>query len=301
MLPTLRIALRDASALRPYQERSLAKMFGNGRARSGIIVLPCGAGKTLVGIAAAATMGKSCIVLCPNQTSVQQWVEQFARFTDVRVSSLVTLTAKKKEPLPDLHEAVILLTTYSMIGRIREENAYYGSAAAAAAAGHGGGKKLAKNARRGGVSAEVRTCVSSCRCAPFARVESRMSLSCPCSLTRDIAQDLASIHPYYNNYPHARILQSEAILAAIAAREWGLMLLDEVHQAVANTFKKALRLRAHCRLGLTATLVREDGKDRCVRAPGINYYCVYVCVNGKDSAHGKDRCMRACTRVSGLL
>ena len=201
MLPTLRIALRDASALRPYQERSLAKMFGNGRARSGIIVLPCGAGKTLVGIAAAATMGKSCIVLCPNQTSVQQWVEQFARFTDVRVSSLVTLTAKKKEPLPDLHEAVILLTTYSMIGRIREENAYYGSAAAAAAAGHGGGKKLAKNARRGGVSAEVRTCVSSCRCAPFARVESRMSLSCPCSLTLDIAQALASIHPYYQQLP----------------------------------------------------------------------------------------------------
>jgi hypothetical protein len=105
VLPPLRMALRDASALRPYQERSLAKMFGNGRARSGawagrvaaagpvacwrlaelsrttlqhayrlllsvagIIVLPCGAGKTLVGIAAAATLGKSCIVLCPNQT-----------------------------------------------------------------------------------------------------------------------------------------------------------------------------------------------------------------------------------------
>ena len=211
MLPSLRISLRDASALRPYQERSLSKMFGNGRARSGIIVLPCGAGKTLVGIAAAATMGKSTIVLCPNQTSVQQWVEQFARFTDVRVSSLVVLTAKKKEPLPPLHEAVVLLTTYSMIGRIREEQAFYGSAAAAAAAGHKaggiGGKPGGRS--RTGVSAE-----------------------------------------------------SESILRDIAAREWGLMLLDEVHQAVANTFKKALRLRAHCRLGLTATLVREDGRDR---------------------------------------
>eukprot|EP00873_Tetraselmis_striata_P011396 jgi/Tetstr1/431660/TSEL_021189.t1 len=38
---------------RPYQEKSLAKMFGNSRARSGIVVLPCGAGKSLVGISAA--------------------------------------------------------------------------------------------------------------------------------------------------------------------------------------------------------------------------------------------------------
>jgi superfamily II DNA or RNA helicase len=42
-------------------------------AAAGIIVLPCGAGKTLVGIAAAATLGKSCIVLCPNQTVRALW------------------------------------------------------------------------------------------------------------------------------------------------------------------------------------------------------------------------------------
>jgi len=35
--------------LRPFQQKSMSKMFGNGRARSGIIVLPCGAGKSLVG------------------------------------------------------------------------------------------------------------------------------------------------------------------------------------------------------------------------------------------------------------
>ena len=44
--------------VRPYQEKSLAKMFGNGRARSGIIVLPCGAGKSLTGIAAAVRVRK---------------------------------------------------------------------------------------------------------------------------------------------------------------------------------------------------------------------------------------------------
>ena len=78
----LDIDLKPATVIRPYQEKSLSKMFGNGyvpplvsvnspnplgvtrRARSGIIVLPCGAGKTLVGITAACTVKKSCLVLC---------------------------------------------------------------------------------------------------------------------------------------------------------------------------------------------------------------------------------------------
>jgi DNA excision repair protein ERCC-3 len=48
--------LKPITRIRRYQERSLAKMFGNGRARSGIIVLPCGAGKTLTGVTAAQTI-----------------------------------------------------------------------------------------------------------------------------------------------------------------------------------------------------------------------------------------------------
>jgi DNA excision repair protein ERCC-3 len=60
----LDIQLKPMTVIRPYQETSLSKMFGNGRARSGIIVLPCGAGKTLVGITAACTIKKSTLVLC---------------------------------------------------------------------------------------------------------------------------------------------------------------------------------------------------------------------------------------------
>jgi DNA excision repair protein ERCC-3 len=59
----LDMQLKPMTVIRPYQETSLAKMFGNGRARSGIIVLPCGAGKTLVGITAACTIKKSTLVL----------------------------------------------------------------------------------------------------------------------------------------------------------------------------------------------------------------------------------------------
>jgi DNA excision repair protein ERCC-3 len=65
---TLDIDLSPKCIIRDYQEKSLAKMFGGGggRARSGIIVLPTGAGKTLVGITAACTVKKNTLVLCTN-------------------------------------------------------------------------------------------------------------------------------------------------------------------------------------------------------------------------------------------
>lgn len=125
---------------RPYQEKSLSKMFGNGRARSGIIVLPCGAGKSLasrlsrglvlwpsvlahvrhrvagrtepgcvplaclrlsprcsirvtslhpaqVGVSAAARIKKSCLCLCTNGVSVDQWKYQFEMWTNIQVGA----------------------------------------------------------------------------------------------------------------------------------------------------------------------------------------------------------------------
>ena len=56
--PDINIDLKPMATLRPYQEKSLRKMFGNGRARSGVIVLPCGAGKSLVGVTACCTVRK---------------------------------------------------------------------------------------------------------------------------------------------------------------------------------------------------------------------------------------------------
>ena len=76
-LPSLEIDLKPTTQIRPYQEKSLSKMFGNGRARSGIIVLPCGAGKTLVGIIAACTIRKNTLVLCTSAVSCEQWRQQF--------------------------------------------------------------------------------------------------------------------------------------------------------------------------------------------------------------------------------
>lgn len=144
----LDIHLKRGVELRPYQEKSLSKMFGNGRARSGvaataqsrsclhaalwaglfpscqavlhscmlashvlrtchlretgwapyqplnrtwlhtalpagIIVLPCGAGKSLVGVAAAARVKKATLVLCTSSVSVDQWAHQFTLWTNL--------------------------------------------------------------------------------------------------------------------------------------------------------------------------------------------------------------------------
>jgi len=58
-----------------------------------------------------------------------------------------------------------------------------------------------------------------------------------------------------------RSASGEMMINSISGREWGLMILDEVHVAPADMFQKVVHMvNAHCKLGLTATLVREDNK-----------------------------------------
>ncbi|XVF52937.1 hypothetical protein PTKIN_Ptkin05aG0058100 [Pterospermum kingtungense] len=78
--PDLDMELKPHTLPRPYQEKSLSKMFGNGRARSSIIVLPCGCGarKSLVGdVSTASRIKKSCLCLSTNAVSVDQCKERF--------------------------------------------------------------------------------------------------------------------------------------------------------------------------------------------------------------------------------
>ena len=177
--PDLEIALKPTTLVRPYQERSLSKMFGNGRARSGIIVLPCGAGKSLVGVAAAAQVRKGTLVLCTNSVSVDQWAHQFKLWSTVQDGkSICRFTSLHKEWFTDA--AGVCCTTYNMI-------AYGGN----------------------------------------------------------------------------RSDESQRIIDLIRSREWGLMVMDEVHVVPSATFRRVVSVTpAHCRLGLTATLVREDERIR---------------------------------------
>jgi DNA excision repair protein ERCC-3 len=172
----LEIDLKPSTQIRPYQEKSLSKMFGNGRARSGVIVLPCGAGKTLVGITAACTIKKSVIVLCTSSVSVMQWRQQFLQWCTIQPESVAVFTSENKEMFAT--EAGLVVSTYSMVAN-----------------------------------------------------------------TRNRSHD------------------SQKVMDFLKSREWGFIILDEVHVVPAAMFRRVVTtIAAHAKLGLTATLVREDDK-----------------------------------------
>ncbi|KAL8088916.1 general transcription and DNA repair factor IIH helicase/translocase subunit XPB1 [Apium graveolens] len=172
--PDLDMELKPQAQPRPYQEKSLSKMFGNGRARSGIIVLPCGAGKSLVGVSAASRIKKSCLCLATNAVSVDQWAFQFKLWSTIRDDQICRFTSDSKERFRG--NVGVVVTTYNMVAF--------------------GGK---------------------------------------------------------------RSEESEKIIEEIRNREWGLLLMDEVHVVPAHMFRKVISItKSHCKLGLTATLVRED-------------------------------------------
>lgn len=112
-LRMLRIDLRPTTTIRSYQEVCLNKMFGNGRARSGIIVLPCGSGKTIVGITAISTIKKSCLILCTSAVSVEQWKQQTLQFTNISADNVGRFTSDHKEWPKD--DCGIVVTTYTML------------------------------------------------------------------------------------------------------------------------------------------------------------------------------------------
>ncbi|KAJ8946724.1 hypothetical protein NQ318_020818 [Aromia moschata] len=95
--PDINVDLRPSAVLRPYQEKSLRKMFGNGRARSGVIVLPCGAGKSLVGVTACCTVRKRALVLCNSGVSVEQWKQQFKMWSTADDSMICRFTSEAKD------------------------------------------------------------------------------------------------------------------------------------------------------------------------------------------------------------
>ena len=110
--PDINIDLKPMAILRPYQEKSLRKMFGNGRARSGVIVLPCGAGKSLVGVTTVCTLRKKAMVLCNSGVSVEQWKQQFKMWSTADDQMICRFTSDAKDkPMG----CGILITTFNMI------------------------------------------------------------------------------------------------------------------------------------------------------------------------------------------
>jgi DNA excision repair protein ERCC-3 len=173
---------------RPYQ-RAAADAFhagGSERGGSGVIVLPCGAGKTIVGMLCMDLLQTSTLVLTTCVTAVRQWIAELVDKTDIDPSLIGEYTGQRKEVRP------VTVATYQML-------THSGKRGAGAAPG-----------------------------------------------------DIAAAEDDTARFPH---------LALFNERDWGLIVYDEVHLLPAPVFQVTASLQARRRLGLTATLVREDGKE----------------------------------------
>ena len=102
--------LRSPKSLRKYQNEAIAAAFVEDRACSGLVVLPCGAGKTLTGISIASKISKRLLILCVNTFSVYQWRDQIVRWTRVSPKSISVITSSVRE-----EPAEIVITTYTML------------------------------------------------------------------------------------------------------------------------------------------------------------------------------------------
>jgi DNA excision repair protein ERCC-3 len=169
----LPVRLRDAHAgsgerfhLRRYQQEAVAAFVAAG---SGVIVLPCGAGKTLVGLGAMADVGTRTLVLVTSTLAARQWQEELLARTSLEPGQVGEYSGARKDVAP------VTIATYQVLVTRRK-----------------------------------------------------------------------GVHPH---------------LALLGRQDWGLVVYDEVHLLPAPVFRMTAEIQARRRLGLTATLVREDGRE----------------------------------------
>lgn len=163
----LEVVLNESGwSLRDYQRQAVAKFCSGG---SGVVVLPCGAGKTLVGAAAMDQLDTSTLILVTNTVAGRQWRDELLARTNLTEEQIGEYSGAKKEVAP------VTIATYQILTSKRK-----------------------------------------------------------------------------GEFAHLSLLN---------ARDWGLVIYDEVHLLPAPVFKLTAELQARRRLGLTATLVREDSRE----------------------------------------
>ncbi len=171
--PTLN---NEPFSLRHYQREAGDVFYAGGSASggSGVIVLPCGAGKTVVGMAAMVALQTATLILCPSTVAVRQWISELLDKTSLTADQIGEYSGLEKQVRP------VTISTYQII--------------------------TYRPRKTGG-------------------------------------------------FPHFALFDRE---------EWGLIIYDEVHLLPAPVFRVTAELQARRRLGLTATLVREDGHEKDV-------------------------------------
>lgn len=172
---TLRSVTKEGKpfGLRDYQKEAVERWYmrGNAAGAHGVVVLPCGAGKTVVALQAMATVQQHVLVLCNNQTAVNQWVREILDKTTLREDQVGTYTGELKQIRP------VTVATYQVLTWRRAKGA---------------------------------------------------------------------------EYEHLHLFRDH---------NWGMLVYDEVHLLPAPVFGATAELQGCRRLGLTATLVREDGRE----------------------------------------
>ncbi len=159
--------------VRDYQREAAEVYYAGGDVRggSGVIVLPCGAGKTIVGLATMAQVQRNTLVLTTGITAVKQWRREILDKTDLTEDQVTEYTGETKEIGP------VTLATYQILTHRNDKT---------------------------------------------------------------------------EEFPHFQLFDQ---------RDWGLIVYDEVHLLPAPVFRVTAHIQARRRLGLTATLVREDGRE----------------------------------------
>ncbi|MFP4521395.1 MAG: DNA repair helicase XPB [Fibrobacterota bacterium] len=162
-------------SLRTYQKEAADIFWASGTSKggSGTVVLPCGAGKTIVGMASMHKAQTETLILVTNNTAAKQWKRELLDKTDIKDEDIGEYSGERKEIRP------VTIATYQII------------------------------------------------------------------VYRDKKK----------NYPHFEIF---------GRKNWGMIVYDEVHLLPAPVFRITAGIQATRRLGLTATLIREDGKEKDV-------------------------------------
>ncbi|MBN1247972.1 MAG: DEAD/DEAH box helicase, partial [Anaerolineae bacterium] len=174
-----------AFLIRQYQQDAAEIFWANGSdaGGAGVVVLPCGAGKTIVGMVAMDKAQTNTLILTPSTVAARQWREELLDKTDIPEELIGEYTGQRKQVRP------VTVTTYQIL----------------------------THRKRG---------------------------------TKDDDKI-----PLAEQYPH---------FALFSEGNWGLIIYDEVHLLPAPVFRITAELQARRRLGLTATLVREDEREEDV-------------------------------------
>ncbi|RXI98130.1 helicase [Anaerobacillus alkaliphilus] len=169
----LNIQLSDQVSLRPYQKEAIKHFYKGGKANggNGIVVMPCGSGKTIVGLGVIEKVKEEVLIITSSETSMKQWQREILDKTTISEEDVGLYSSSRKEVKP------ITIASYQMM--------------------------------------------------------------------------------IYKDHDTKQFIH----LPLFNVRNWGLIIYDEVHLLPAPVFRTTAGIQGKKRLGLTATLIREDGKE----------------------------------------